>query len=54
MRLLPWIAGGPLMTLAMVSAAKDGKVVKFYKSGVKPEDTGLRKDNRGRADPHLA
>jgi len=23
---------------------KDGKVVKFYKSGVKPEDPGLRKD----------
>jgi len=23
---------------------KDGKVVKFYKSGVKPDDAGLRKD----------
>ncbi len=34
----------PGWNFAKYLVGKDGKVVKFYKSGVKPEDAGLRKD----------
>jgi glutathione peroxidase len=34
----------PSWNFAKYLVGKDGKVVKFYKSGVKPDDTGLRKD----------
>jgi glutathione peroxidase len=34
----------PSWNFAKYLVGKDGKVVKFYKSGVKPEDAGLRKD----------
>ena len=34
----------PGWNFAKYLVGKDGKVVKFYKSGVKPEDPGLRKD----------
>jgi glutathione peroxidase len=34
----------PAWNFAKYLVGKDGKVVKFYKSGVKPEDPGLRKD----------
>jgi glutathione peroxidase len=34
----------PGWNFAKYLVAKDGKVVKFYKSGVKPDDPGLRKD----------
>jgi glutathione peroxidase len=34
----------PSWNFAKYLVGKDGKVVKFYKSGVTPEDAGLRKD----------
>jgi glutathione peroxidase len=34
----------PAWNFSKYLVGKDGKVVKFYKSGVKPEDPGLRKD----------
>ena len=34
----------PSWNFAKYLVGKDGKVVKFYKSGVKPDDAGLRKD----------
>jgi glutathione peroxidase len=34
----------PGWNFAKYLIGRDGKVVKFYKSGVKPEDAGLRKD----------
>ena len=34
----------PGWNFAKYLVGKDGKVVKFYKSGVKPEDPGLRRD----------
>jgi glutathione peroxidase len=34
----------PSWNFAKYLVGKDGRVVKFYKSGVKPEDPGLRKD----------
>ena len=34
----------PSWNFAKYLVGKDGKVVRFYKSGVKPDDTGLRKD----------
>ena len=34
----------PAWNFAKYLVGKDGKVVKFYKSGVKPDDAGLRKD----------
>jgi glutathione peroxidase len=34
----------PGWNFAKYLVGKDGKVVKFYKSGVKPDDAGLRKD----------
>ncbi len=34
----------PSWNFAKYLVAKNGKVVKFYKSGVKPDDAGLRKD----------
>jgi glutathione peroxidase len=34
----------PSWNFAKYLVGKDGRVVKFYKSGVTPEDTGLRKD----------
>ena len=34
----------PSWNFAKYLVGKDGKVVKFYKSGVKPDDSGLRKD----------
>jgi glutathione peroxidase len=34
----------PSWNFAKYLVGKDGKVVRFYKSGVKPEDAGLRKD----------
>ena len=33
----------PSWNFAKYLVSKDGKVVKFYKSGVKPDDAGLRK-----------
>jgi glutathione peroxidase len=37
----------PGWNFAKYLVGKDGKVVKFYKSGVTPDDTGLRKDIEG-------
>ena len=34
----------PSWNFAKYLVGKDGKVVKFYKSGIKPDDSGLRKD----------
>lgn len=34
----------PSWNFAKYLVAKNGKVVKFYKSGIKPDDAGLRKD----------
>ena len=34
----------PSWNFAKYLVGKDGKVVRFYKSGVKPDDAGLRKD----------
>jgi glutathione peroxidase len=34
----------PSWNFAKYLVGKDGKVMKFYKSGVKPDDAGLRKD----------
>jgi glutathione peroxidase len=34
----------PSWNFAKYLVGKDGRVLKFYKSGVKPDDAGLRKD----------